>query len=84
MCLESFGGVYGMDKTTLYLPPELRRLLRETARSKGTTEAALIREGIALVTTGAPPPRPRLPLFESGGATLANRVDDALVGFGER
>jgi hypothetical protein len=73
-----------MEKTTVYLPADLRRLLRETARAKGTSEAALIREGIAMVTLGAPAPRPRLPLFESGDATLAERVDDLLAGFGER
>jgi hypothetical protein len=73
-----------MDKTTVYLPADLRRALRDTARTTGKSEAALIREGIAMVTVGAPPPSPRVPLFRSGDATLAERVDEALVGFGER
>lgn len=74
-----------MEKTTVYLPRELRRALRETARARGVSEAAVIREGIAIVTgDAAMPPRPRLPLFQSGDPTLAERVDEGLAGFGER
>ena len=73
-----------MEKTTVYLPRELQQALRETARARGVSEAAVIREGIAFVTGGAAPPRPRLPLFESGDPTLAERVDEGLAGFGER
>ena len=62
-----------MDKTTVYLTPELRRALRETARQRRTSEAALIREGIAVITSQEPAPRPRLPLFESGDPTLEMR-----------
>jgi hypothetical protein len=72
-----------MDKTTVYLTPELRRALRETARRRRTSEAALIREGIAVVTSPEPAPRPRLPLFESGDPTLAERVDVLMKGFGD-
>lgn len=73
-----------MEKTTVYLPRELQQALRETARARGVSEAAMIREGIAIVTRGATSPRPRLPLFESGDPTLAERVDEGLAGFGER
>jgi hypothetical protein len=71
-----------MDKTTVYLTPELRRALRETARRRRTSEAALIREGIAAVTSQEPAPRPCLPLFESGDPTLSERVDELMDGFG--
>ena len=48
------------------------------------SEAELIREAIAaLVQTGAQP-RPRGGLFESGDSALAEHVDEALAGFGER
>ena len=80
----TYGSVYGMDKTTVYLPSKLRRALKETAAARKTSEAALIREGIALVTAGTGPPPPRVPLFASGDPTLAERVDEALLGFGER
>jgi hypothetical protein len=73
-----------MEKTTVYLTPELRRALRETARRRRVSEADLIRQGIAAVTAGEPPPAPRLPLFDSGDPTLAERVDELLDGFGQR
>ncbi len=82
--IETYGTMYGMEKTTVYLPPELRSALKETARARKVSESVLIREGIALVTAGTGPPPPRVPLFVSGDPTLAERVDEALRGFGER
>lgn len=73
-----------MDKTTVYLPPELKRALRRAARSSGRSEAELIREGIGLVTGTHRIAEPRLPLFESGQPDLAERADELLHGFGER
>ncbi len=65
--------MYGMDTTTLYPPAELRHALQEAARVRQTSEAALIREGIELVTAATRPPEPSLPLLESGDPTLAER-----------
>ncbi len=76
--------MYGMDKTTVYLPAELKAALSRTARQRQTSEAELIREGVALVTTYGEHPAPRLPLFESGQPDLATNLDEALRGFGER
>ncbi|MGI8534077.1 MAG: CopG family transcriptional regulator [Candidatus Limnocylindrales bacterium] len=73
-----------MERTTVYLPFELKRALERTARARGESEAELIREGIAFVTRTAPPPQPQLPLFESGVSDLADQVDEALRGFGEQ
>lgn len=75
--------MYGMDKTTVYLPSELKAALAATAKRRGVSEAELIREGIALVTAAPKPPRPRLPLFDSGRSDLAERFDELLEGFGE-
>jgi hypothetical protein len=74
----------GMEKTTVYLPGDLKRALRRAARSSGRSEAELIREGIGLVTGTHRIAEPRLPLFESGQPDLAERVDELLDGFGER
>ena len=82
-CNRTYGIVYGMEKTTLYLPPELKRAVEETAAARGCSEAEVIREAIALATRGSTP-RPRVPLFASGKPTLAENVDKALRGFGER
>jgi Arc/MetJ-type ribon-helix-helix transcriptional regulator len=74
----------GMEKTTVYLPDDLKRALRRAARSTGRSEADLIREGIGMVTGTHRIAEPRLPLFESGQPGLAERVDELLEGFGER
>ncbi len=76
--------MYGMEKTTVYLPDALKADLSRTARATGRSEAELIREGIGLVTGSHRIAEPRLPLFTSSDPTLAERVDDALGGFGER
>jgi Arc/MetJ-type ribon-helix-helix transcriptional regulator len=73
-----------MEKTTVYLPDELKQALRRAARAAGRSEAELIREGIGLVTGSHRTAEPRLPLFDSGQSDLAERVDEALMGFGER
>ncbi len=73
-----------MEKTTVYLPDDLKRALRSASRSTGRSEAALIREGIGLVTGTHRIAEPRLPLFESGQPDLAERADELLGGFGER
>jgi len=74
----------GMEKTTVYLPDDLKEALRRAARSTGRSEADLIREGIGLVTGTHRIAEPRLPLFESGQPDLAAHVDELLAGFGER
>jgi hypothetical protein len=74
----------GMEKTTVYLPDDLKQALRRTARASGKSEAELIREGIGLVTGTHRVAEPRLPLIESGQPDLAEHVDEALDGFGER
>ena len=73
-----------MERTTVYLTTELRSALKRTAQRRRVSEAELIREGIAHVTAEEPYPVPTLPLFASGDATLAEQVDEALAGFGER
>jgi plasmid stability protein len=75
--------MYGMQKTTVYLPDELKRALSRAAARRGVSEAELIREALRSITRDAEPPKPRLPLFESGLPDLAVRADEALEGFGE-
>lgn len=75
--------MYGMNKTTVYIPGELKHALTQTAISRGCSEAELIREALRELTARAAPPRPRLPLFKSGKPRLAEKVEEALDGFGE-
>ena len=73
-----------VERTTVYLTEDLKRALRGAAKATGRSEADLIREGISMVTGGHRIAEPRLPLFESGDPTLAERVDEELAGFGDR
>ena len=75
--------MYGMRKTTVYLPEDLKLALDQAAASRGRTVAELVREALQALVASTTPPRPRLPLFKSGQPGLAERVDEALAGFGE-
>lgn len=79
----TYGTMYGMQKTTVYLPDDLKRALGRCAAARGQSEAEFIREALRAMTAAAPSPRPRLPLFASDVPDLAERVDTALEGFGE-
>ena len=72
-----------MQKTTVYIPEDVKLALGRVAIARGVTEAELIREALHALTSQSTPPRPRLPLFKSGKPGLAERVDKALEGFGE-
>jgi Arc/MetJ-type ribon-helix-helix transcriptional regulator len=76
--------MYGMQKTTVYLPDDLKSALERASKALQRSEADLIREGVQLVAQSYMAPEPRLPLFESDDPSLARHVDDALAGFGER
>jgi hypothetical protein len=73
-----------MERTTVYLTETQKRGLERAARISGRSEAELIREGVDVVTSRHQVAEPLLPLFESGEPDLAERVDEALDGFGER
>ncbi len=76
--------IYGMRRTTIYLPEELKAALERTATAEGRSEAEVVRSALASATAVHAYPPPRLPLFESGDPTLAERVDEELAGgFGE-
>ena len=75
--------MYGMQKTTVYIPDDVKRSLGHVAATRGVSEAELIREALRALTSQAPPPRPRVPLFKSGKPRLAEQLDAALEGFGE-
>ncbi len=76
--------IYGMEKTTVYLTERQKRALERAAIDAGRSEADLIREGVDMVTARHQAAEPVIPLFESGQPDLAERVDEALAGFGER
>ncbi|MGH8702135.1 MAG: CopG family transcriptional regulator [Burkholderiales bacterium] len=72
-----------MQKTTVYIPKEVKRALGRVAAARGVSEAELIREALRALTSKTTAARPRLPLLKSGKPRLAERVDEALLEFGE-
>lgn len=71
-----------MEKTTVYLPEDLKSAVKRAALQRGVSEAEVIRESIRAGVGGARP-RPRAGLY-SGAEPIARRVDELLDGFGER
>ncbi|MEX2458712.1 MAG: CopG family transcriptional regulator [Actinomycetota bacterium] len=68
-----------MDKTTVYLPTELKEGVAGQARRLGISEAEVIRRAIAAAVTR---PAPRAGIF--AGDAFAERAEELLAGFGER
>jgi metal-responsive CopG/Arc/MetJ family transcriptional regulator len=71
-----------VEKTTVYLPDDLKQAVKRASRQRGVSEAEVIRQSVREAVGGARP-RPRGGLFASG-APIAREADDHLAGFGER
>ena len=83
--VRMYGIMYGVKRTTIYLPDDLKRRLERRAGQLGVTEAEVIRRALAQ-SLDRERPEPTTPLFPDGWgeSTLADRVDEALIGFGEQ
>ena len=75
---STYGTMYGVHRTTIYLPEDLKERLAQEARRRGVTEAQVIREALAAALAR---PRPRGGLLACGD--IVARRDDPLEGFGE-
>ena len=73
-----------VQKTTIYLPDDLKVALERTARETQRSEADIIREGIRLAVAQRETPAPRSGIFDSGDPSLSERVDDMLADFGKQ
>jgi metal-responsive CopG/Arc/MetJ family transcriptional regulator len=71
-----------MEKTTIYLPDDLKSAVKHAAAQQAVSEAEVIRRAIR-GTVGESGPRPRGSLFSSGHP-IARRAEELLAGFGER
>lgn len=74
--------MYGMFKTTLYLPDDLKAELERAARETGRSEADLIRDGIRLALARQQPPAPTIGILVSADPHFAEKVEEHLDGFG--
>jgi hypothetical protein len=81
---HEYGILYGMMKTTVYLPDELKRELERAAEAHGRSEADIIREGIRLAIDKCAPPMPTLWTFTADDPGFIDRIDELLDGFGEQ
>ena len=79
-----YGMIYGMKKTTLYLPDDLKAAIERLAAAEGQSEAELIRSALRARVAAASSTRPTVPLTSAGlgDPTFAERVDELLAGFG--
>ena len=71
-----------MEKTTLYLPEDLKSAVKRAAAERGVSEAEIIRESIRM-SVGGVRPRARGALYSSG-QPIARHAEEMLAGFGER
>lgn len=84
---STYGTIYGVKRTTVYLTDEQKRQLEEIAGRTRQTEAQLIRDGVDRVIGESQPDRSKPgPLFALNDPLLddPSRVDEALEGFGDR
>jgi len=81
-----YGRMYGMMKTTVYLPEDLKASLGRAAAEEGRSEAEIIREAISAAMRSRRSARPKLPLVPRGlgDPRAAERTDELLDGFGSR
>ncbi len=78
--ITSGGTIYGVIKTTVYLPDSLKKDVERQARQRSCSEAEVIRQAIQDAVS-RPKPQPGI---IGGDSDWAERVDELLDGFGER
>lgn len=76
------GTLWGMKKTTVYLPEDLEVRLDAESSATGISKAELIRRGVAMLLENAERPKrtQRLPVFDSGRPLTPEAMDDTLYG----
>ena len=70
-----------MERTTVYLPLELKLSIKAVARRRGSSEAALIREALATYVAGEERSRPRPKSFGmiSSGEVQSENLEEWLA-----
>jgi hypothetical protein len=79
----TYGKMYGVTKTTLYLAESLKRALERRARIEGRSEADIIREALEVALEPYQGAEPTLPVFSSTELT-SDRTEELLADFGAR
>jgi len=80
----AYGMMRLMEKTTLYLPVELHRALKEHARRSGRAQAELVREALQTYLAGASWPQPSSIGAGTDDGLSARESEEWLTGEWER
>jgi Arc/MetJ-type ribon-helix-helix transcriptional regulator len=76
--------MYGMKRTTIYLPDEMKADIEREAARRGVTEAEVIRSAVEANLAMRPRRRIQTPAIPEGiDEDIADRVDELLGGLGE-
>ncbi len=79
-----YGTMYGVKRTTIYLPDEMKADIEREAARRGVTEAEVIRTAVGEHLETRKKRKLNLPLFPEGfGEDLAGRVDEILEGMAD-
>ncbi len=79
-----YGIMYGVKRTTIYLPDEMKTAVEREAARRGITEAEVIRDAVRDHLNKAVTPMHDLPVFAEGfGVEIATRVDELLEGMAD-
>jgi Ribbon-helix-helix protein, copG family len=73
-----YGTLMSMTKTTLYLPVELQRELRDEAKRSGRPQADIVREALTTYLTARPRRLPRSIGIAENGALPARETEEWL------
>ena len=74
-----YGIMYGVKRTTVYFPEEMKTAIEREAARRGVTEAEVIRGAVEVALGSRNERRRILPVFPEGlGEDIAGRVDELL------
>ena len=76
--------MYGVKRTTIYLPDDMKAAIEREAARRGVTEAEIIRSAVEADLATAQRPKPTLPVFPEGlGDDIAGRTEELLESYGQ-
>jgi Arc/MetJ-type ribon-helix-helix transcriptional regulator len=76
--------IYGVKRTTIYLPDEMKAAIERDAARRGVTEAEVIRCAVEASLATRQRRRIQTPAIPEGiGEDIADRVDELMEGLGD-
>lgn len=75
----TYGTLYGVTKTTVYLDSDIALALRQMAEAQGRSQAEIIRQALETFTRNARQPKiPGIGEFDSGHTDTSERAEQIL------